>query len=193
MDSTADPVVGFDVVPVGWEAWDGGQLDPDSQLSVCCYQDAHETITAAWTTVMRDAPLPDEVMAAARENLLDGGAQGIPWIVVMFNVDPREAIAAALDDGSPRTQARRAMFLASLDAAIEYDEPTYEYWGGTGTLPQFLNATERMIRASRRGRVVRWDRVRRLRSQRARERRSARGPPERPDDDPDLTEERWRR
>lgn len=166
----------------------------ETEFAACCEQGAPESIDVAWAMVFGDAPLADVLKAAAVEKLLAGGAQGIPWQVVMWNVDPREALAEVLEEWAAQLHAvddelarpceeRAAQLRESVEASM--GEPVGEFNG------RAYMSTDEMVRAEHRL-ALRMRRQtpphqrsddRRPRGRRARERRHSRAPPAKDGDD----------
>jgi hypothetical protein len=69
--------------------------------------DAAETIERVWAD-LTDDPLPEDVKERAVEVMMDGGVSGIPGQFVVFQCDPRGALADALGDDDPRSEVLRA-------------------------------------------------------------------------------------
>lgn len=81
---------------------DGADEDAPGFTEEQVRADAAESCEVAWREVFGAGPLPEEVLEEAVEHILACGAQGVPGKFIIFNIDPRQALAAALPAGDPR-------------------------------------------------------------------------------------------
>lgn len=173
------------VIP-DWHTFEpGDELEPETEWGACLLDAAAEDVKLAWAMVFfEDPPFDDEVQAKAVENLLAGGAEGIPWTCVMWFTDPREALAAALGEDDPHA----APLLASAARTRASGEPVHEFDGTVySTSAEALKVMERRIRRTRARSRRRPATNRQPHSRRRRDRRRTRAPPSGDsDDDPDL-------
>jgi hypothetical protein len=71
--------------------------------------DIAESCGIAWGRLFGEEPLPEDVLEAAVEIVFEGGFCGVPGMMLALYVDPREALADALDeDSDPRAERLRA-------------------------------------------------------------------------------------
>lgn len=70
--------------------------------------DIAESCEIAWKQVIGDGPVPEDALEVAVDAVLAEGVAGIPGIWVAYYLDPREALAAALEDADTRAELLRA-------------------------------------------------------------------------------------